>query len=156
DEPPAPDTAKATNGTKAGGDTVEIIADKQEKNGDVFIYDGYVNATIDDIRLQADHVTFNNATGDMVAEGNVIFDQGPDQRVAAKRAEINWSSRRGTFWETTGFTNRTQTGEYVFFTATRTVKTGPYTYEMYDAIVTACEDVIPKWTFHARRAELKM
>jgi lipopolysaccharide assembly outer membrane protein LptD (OstA) len=152
-EPGATDTP---TGKPTGGDTVEIIADAQSKNGDLFIYDGYVNATLDDIRLQADHVTFNNVTGDMVAEGNVIFDQGPDQRVAARRAEINWNSRRGTFWETTGFTNRTQTGEYIFFTATRIVKTGPDTYEMYDAIVTACEDVIPKWTFHARRAELKM
>lgn len=138
------------------GDTVDIVADTQSKNGDLFIYEGYVNATLGEIRLQADHVTFNSVTGDMTAEGNVIFDQGADQRVAARRAEINWKSRRGTFWETTGFTNRTQTGEYVFFTAARVEKTGQTTYELYDADVTACEDVIPKWSFHARRAELKM
>ncbi|HJQ22697.1 MAG TPA: putative LPS assembly protein LptD [Blastocatellia bacterium] len=138
------------------GDTVEIIADTQSKSGDLFIYEGYVNATLGEIRLQADHVTFNGATGDMTAEGNVIFDQGADQRVTARRAEINWKTRRGTFWETTGFTNRTQTGEYVFFTAARVEKTGQAIYELYDADVTACEDVIPKWGFHARRAELKM
>jgi lipopolysaccharide assembly outer membrane protein LptD (OstA) len=138
------------------GDTVEIIADTQSKTGDMFVYEGYVNATLGEIRLQADHVTFNSLTGDMTAEGNVIFDQGADQRVTARRAEINWKSKRGTFWETTGFTNRTQTGEYVFFTAARIEKTGPATYELYDADVTACEDVVPKWGFHARRAELKM
>jgi lipopolysaccharide assembly outer membrane protein LptD (OstA) len=138
------------------GDTVEIIADTQTKTGDLFVYEGYVNATLGEIRLQADHVTFNSVTGDMTAEGNVIFDQGADQRVTARRAEINWKTRRGTFWETTGFTNRTQTGEYVFFTAARVEKTGLATYELYDADVTACEDVIPKWGFHARRAELKM
>jgi LPS-assembly protein len=138
------------------GDTVEIIADTQSKVGDLFVYEGYVNATAGEIRLQADHVTFNNVTADMTAEGNVIFDQGPDQRVTARRAEINWKTKRGTFWESTGFTNRTQTGEYVFFTAARVEKTGLTTYELYDADVTACEDVIPKWGFHARRAELKM
>jgi hypothetical protein len=138
------------------GDSVEIIADTQSKTGDLFVYEGYVNATLGEIRLQADHVTFNSVTGDMTAEGNVIFDQGADQRVTARRAEINWKSKRGTFWETTGFTNRTQTGEYVFFTAARVEKTGPATYELYDADVTACEDVVPKWGFHARRAELKM
>jgi len=138
------------------GDTVDIIADTQSKTGDLFVYEGYVNATLGEIRLQADHVTFNSLTGDMTAEGNVIFDQGADQRVTARRAEINWKSKRGTFWETTGFTNRTQTGEYVFFTATRVEKTGPATYELYDADITACEDVVPKWSFHARRAELKM
>jgi hypothetical protein len=148
--------ADGADGARSAGESVEVIADTQSKAGDLFIYEGYVNATLDDLRLQADRVTFNNATGDMVAEGNVIFDEGADQRVTARRAEINWTSRKGIFWETTGFTNRTQTGEYVFFTAARIQKTGPSTYELYDADVTACEDVIPKWSFHARRAELKM
>ncbi|HSO73802.1 MAG TPA: putative LPS assembly protein LptD, partial [Blastocatellia bacterium] len=142
--------------SKPAGDTVVIIGNQQQKNGDLWIYEGYVIATLADIRLQADRVTFNDATGDMVAEGNVIFDQGPDQRVTARRAEINWTSRKGTFWEATGFTDRTQTGEYIFFTADRVEKTGPLTYEMYNAEVTACEDVVPKWRFSARRAELRM
>ena len=137
-------------------ETVEIISDKQSKNADLFLYEGYVNATQGEIRLQADRVTFNSATDDMIAEGNVIFDQGADQRVTAHRAEINWKTKKGIFWDTTGFTNRTQTGDYVFFTAARVEKTGPDTYELYDADITACEDVIPKWSFKARRAELKM
>ncbi|HSE97841.1 MAG TPA: putative LPS assembly protein LptD, partial [Blastocatellia bacterium] len=109
-----------------------------------------------DMRLQADRVTFNNTTGDMVAEGNVIFDEGADQRVTARRAEINWNSRRGVFWETTGFTNRTQTGEYLYFTAERIEKTGPDTYELTNSTVTACEDAVPKWSFSAHRAELEV
>jgi len=137
-------------------ETVEIVSDKQSKNADLFLYEGYVNATQGEIRLQADRVTFNSTTDDMVAEGNIIFDQGADQRVTAHRAEINWRTKRGVFWDTTGFTNRTQTGDYVFFTAARVEKTGPDTYELYEAEVTACEDVVPKWSFKARRAELKM
>lgn len=155
-----PDKDKAetpkTDNAQTESEDVEIVADKQSKTGDLFIYDGYVNATMGDVRLQADHVTFNNVTGDMIAEGNVIFDQGADQRVTARRAEINSFTRKGIFWDTTGFTNRTQTGEYIFFTATRVEKTGALTYELYNAEVTACEDVIPKWKFQARRAELKL
>ncbi|HSB12296.1 MAG TPA: putative LPS assembly protein LptD [Blastocatellia bacterium] len=143
-------------GAAADAEPVEVIADKQSKNGDLILYEGYVNATQGDVRLQADRVTFNNTTHDMVAEGNVIFDQGADQRVTARRAEINLEAKRGTFWDTTGFTNRTQTGDYVFFTAKRVEKTGPDTYELYDADVTACEDVIPKWNFKSKRAELKL
>jgi lipopolysaccharide assembly outer membrane protein LptD (OstA) len=150
-EPAKPETSTATS-----EETVEVIADKQSKNGDLEIYEGYVNATQGDMRLQADHVTFNSTTHDMVAEGNVIFDQGADQRVTARRAEINWLTKKGIFWDTTGFTNRTQTGDYVFFVAARVEKTGPDTYELYDADVTACEDVIPKWSFKTKRAELKM
>ncbi|MEK6323198.1 MAG: putative LPS assembly protein LptD [Acidobacteriota bacterium] len=150
------ETARPATRAATEEETVEIISDKQSKNADLFLYEGYVNATQGDARLQADRVTFNNTTSDMVAEGNVIFDQGADQRVTAHRAEINWTTKKGIFWETTGFTNRTQTGDYVFFTAARVEKTGPDTYELYDAEVTACEDVIPKWSFKTRRAELKM
>ena len=155
---PKPDKESAESTPRAAPEeeTVEIISDKQSKNADLFLYEGYVNATQGNIRLQADRVTFNSTTDDMVAEGNVIFDQGADQRVTAHRAEINWRTRRGIFWDSTGFTNRTQTGDYVFFTAARVEKTGPDTYELYDASVTACEDVIPKWSFKTRHAELKM
>ncbi|MEK6303906.1 MAG: LPS assembly protein LptD [Acidobacteriota bacterium] len=154
-KPEQPNTAKDRD-SKFAGDTVEIVGDKQQKNGDLWIYEGYVIVTLDDMKLQADRATYNATTGDVVAEGNVIFDQGPDQRVTARRAEINMTSRKGTFWETTGFTDRTETGEYIYFTADRVEKTGPLTYEMYNAVITACEDVVPKWHFSAKRAELKM
>ena len=153
---PEKESPNAPAASATHSEEVEVIADKQSKNGDLSIYEGYVNATQGEIRLQADRVTFNNATDDMIAEGNVIFDQGADQRVTARRAEINWATKKGIFWDTTGFTNRTQTGDYVFFTAKRVEKTGPDTYELFDADVTACEDVIPKWSFKTRRAELKM
>ncbi|HWX43292.1 MAG TPA: LPS assembly protein LptD [Blastocatellia bacterium] len=151
-------SGKDQEGAASGNGAPDAIieADKGEQNGDIFTYDGYVNATMGDQRLQADHVTYNRVTGDMVAEGNVIFDQGSDQRVAAKRAEINSASHRGTFWEATGFTNRTETGEFLFFTAERVEKTGPETYELYSATVTACEDVIPKWSFTSQHAQLKV
>ena len=35
-------------------ETVEIISDKQSKNADLFLYEGYVNASQGDVRLQAD------------------------------------------------------------------------------------------------------
>ncbi|HKY04960.1 MAG TPA: putative LPS assembly protein LptD, partial [Blastocatellia bacterium] len=144
------------NGAATETETLEITSDHQSKNGDVFIYEGYVNATVGEVRLQADRVTYNSATGDMVAEGNVIFDEGADQRVTARRAEINFNASRGVFWDTTGFTNRTQTGDYIFFTAARAEKTGPETFELYDAEVTACEDAVPKWSFTSGHAELKI
>jgi hypothetical protein len=152
----APGAERAARNGAAKEETVEVVSDNQSKNGDLWVYEGYVNASFGDMRLQADRVTFNEVTGDMVAEGNVIFDQGADQRVTARRAEINTASSRGVFWDSTGFTNRTQTGDYVFFTARRVEKTGPATYELYDADITACEDSIPKWKFSARRAEVKM
>ncbi|MEW6130666.1 MAG: putative LPS assembly protein LptD [Acidobacteriota bacterium] len=137
------------------GEVVVVTADKQTKDGDIYLYEGYVNLTAGLYRLQADRVTFNDATKDAVAEGNVIFDEGEDQRITARRAEINLVSKRGTFWDTTGFSNRTQTGEYIYYTAAEVHKTGEGIYELINADVTACEDAIPKWIFAAKRAELK-
>src|SRR6185295_14039512 len=78
-KPDQPNTEPGRD-SKFAGETVEIVADKQQKNGDLWIYEGYVVVTLDDMKLQADHATYNSATGDVVTEGNVIFDQGPDQR----------------------------------------------------------------------------
>lgn len=152
-----PDSNGSTPARPSGAvENIEIVSDSQGKVGELYLYEGYVNVTLEDARLQADRVTLNQTTGDLVAEGNVIFDQGTDQRVTARRAEINSFERKGVFWDSTGFTNRTQTGEYIFFTADRVERTGPDTYELYGATVTACEDVVPKWSFSAERAALKM
>ncbi len=157
----AKENSETSGGKPAGkiapnGEEVTFTSDKQTKDGDTLISEGYVVAVSGEYKLQADRVVYNQVTKDAVAEGNVIFDQGADQRVTAKRAELNLASQRGTFWDTTGFTNRTQTGEYIYFTAERVVKTGPATYELFNANITACEDVVPKWNFTAKRAELKM
>jgi hypothetical protein len=154
-EPDAAARSKSSTASKEG-ETLEVVADHEEQNGDMYTYEGYVIVTSENLKIQADRIVLNNATHDMVAEGNVVYDEGSDQRVTARRAEINIASHRGTFWETTGFTDRTATGEYVFFTADRVVRTGPATYELYNATVTACEDVVPKWSFTSKRAELKI
>jgi LPS-assembly protein len=150
------DRAPANGKNNSSEADVEITSDTQSQTGDLVLAEGYVNATMDDMRLQADRVTYNQVTGDMIAEGNVVFDQGPEQRVTANRAEINWKAGRGVFWDTTGFTNRTQTGDYLYFVAARVEKTGEDTYELYEVTVTACEDATPKWSFHTRHGELKM
>ena len=95
---------------------VTLLSDSQSLVGDLVVCEGYVNATLGNIRLQADRVTFNETTGDMVAEGNVIFDEGSDQRVTAKRAEINWNSA-GIFWETRLHIGPTR--RLLFYTAER-------------------------------------
>src|SRR5215471_6993307 len=153
--PDAATRSKSSTSSKEG-ESLEVVADRSDRDGDMFTYVGYVIATSGNLRIQADRIILNNVTHDMVAEGNVVYDEGSDQRVTARRAEINTASHRGTFWETTGFTDRTATGEYVFFTADRVVRTGPATYELYNATVTACEDVVPKWSFTSKRAELKI
>src|ERR1051325_3529513 len=147
----AGEAEKQTKGERKSGqqsrsDEVVIEAHEQTTVGDVTTYTGYVDLTYQNMRLQADRVDYNETTNGAIADGNVIFDQDNDQRITARRAELNVATKLGSFYTVTGFTDRTATGEYLYFTATRVDKIAVDTYILYDANVTACEDAVPKWS----------
>ena len=48
----APSDQPPTDGAAAETEVVDVIADKQSKNGDIVLYEGYVNASQGEIRLQ--------------------------------------------------------------------------------------------------------
>ncbi|MEM4251409.1 MAG: LPS assembly protein LptD, partial [Candidatus Bathyarchaeia archaeon] len=135
---------------------VTIDADEQRKEGDVFIASGYVVITYGASRLQADKVIYNSTTGEASAEGNVIYDPDPFQRITARRAVINILSKRGTFYEATGFTDQTPDGETLNFTAERVEKTGRDTYLLYGVSLSACAQAVPVWQFEAAEADLQV
>ena len=56
------------------------------ENDRVSVCEGNVDARIGTYRLQADKVTVYEATNRVVAEGNVVFDQGDQQRITGSRA----------------------------------------------------------------------
>jgi LPS-assembly protein len=158
---PAETTAPAENARQAEAgsmrsDEVRVDAQEQHKVGNLITYSGYVDIHYQNIRLQADRVDYDEATNEAVAEGNVIFDQGAGQRVTARRAEVNIATKLGTFYSVTGFTDRTATGEFLYYVASRVDKVGPDVYVLHDPEVTACEDSVPKWSFKARKAELRV
>ena len=90
--------------TGAKGETTEelkIDAGTQTVSGppnaQVFVYEGNVDARIGTYRLQADKVTVYEATNKVIAEGNVVFDQGDQQRITGTRAEWNYPTKTGFF-----------------------------------------------------------
>ncbi|HEY3168753.1 MAG TPA: LPS assembly protein LptD, partial [Candidatus Binatia bacterium] len=125
------------------------------KDARVFVYEGNVDARIGTYRLQADKVTVYEATNKVVAEGNVVFDQGDQQRITGSRAEWNYRTKTGFFVDSTGFTNQTQDGTRLYFTADRVEKVSLDTIIATNVQVTACDEDVPKWSFHAKRAKIK-
>src|SRR5205814_3230506 len=91
-------------------------------------------------RLQADKVTDYEAKNLVVAEGNVVFDQGEFQRITGSRAEWNYATKTGYFLNSTGFTNQTQDGTIIYFTADRVEKVSGSKIVVLNAEVTACGD----------------
>ena len=123
------------------------------KDARVFVYEGNVDARIGIYRLQADKVTIYEANNRVIAEGNVVFDQG-EQRITGSRAEWNYATKLGFFTNSTGFTNQTEDGTVLYFTADTVEKVSARKIVIINGEITACEDSVPKWSFRAARAEI--
>ena len=140
-------------------DRISVDATKQSitgpANAHVAVYEGNVDARIGTYRLQADKMTVYEADNRVVAEGNVVFDQADQQRITGSRAEWNYRTKTGYFIDSTGYTNQTQDGTRVYFIADRVEKVSLDTIVATNVQVTACDEEVPKWSFHAKKARIK-
>ena len=140
-------------------DTLEIDATKQTlsgpENARVVLYEGNVDARIGTYRLQADKMTVYEAENRILAEGSVVFDQANQQRITGSRAEWNYRTKTGYFIDSTGYTNQTQDGTRIYFTADRVEKISLDTIVATNVQVTACDEDVPKWSFQAKKARIK-
>ena len=91
----------------------------------------------------------------MVAEGSVVFDQGDDQRITGTKGEFNYKTKLGYFVDSTGFTNQTNDGTVIYFTADRVERVGENEIVVTNGKFTACEEAVPKWSFTADEATIK-
>ena len=152
DKKPAPDQS-------AGGDVV-VLSEKQTVEGEqgkrILTYTGNVDVRYGVYRLQADKVVLYEAEDKMVAEGSVVFDQGDDQRITGARAVWNLKTKLGTFEDSTGFTNQTNDGTVIYFTADRVERTAIDEIVVTKGMFTACEEAVPKWSFTADEARIKI
>jgi LPS-assembly protein len=142
------------------GEELSIDAKTQDVSGGegahVFVYTGDVDARVGIYRLQADKLTYYEATGRLVAEGHVVFDQGELQRITGSRAEFNARTKLGSFANSTGYTNQTEDGTVLYFTADSVEKIAPNKIVILNATITACDEESPKWSFSAARAEITL
>ncbi|MBI4470542.1 MAG: LPS-assembly protein LptD [Acidobacteria bacterium] len=138
------------------GEDVVILADRASgTEGQSLIYEGYVDVHFGKFRLQCDRLTLNDATSEVEAVGNVVYDQ-EGQRITGSRAEFNLRTRRGTIWDAMGYTDRTPDGVTLFFEARKVARTGINTYLIEDGMITACEQTVPPWSFGTRSMELTL
>ncbi len=157
---PVPRKAQTRQGqTGEATDELKVDAGKQTvsgpKDAHIVVYEGNVDIHIGTYRLQADKVTDYEALNKVVAEGNVVFDQGDQQRITGSSAEWNYRTKTGYFLNSTGFTNQTEDGTRMYFTADRIDKVSLDTIIATNVQVTACDEDVPKWSFHAKRIKIK-
>jgi LPS-assembly protein len=137
------------------GRNVDIIAEEQYEQGDVVIAIGNVHVSDGEVLIIADRITYNNTTSDMLAEGNVYMEEH-GQRLMGSTLEFNYKTRRAVIRNSTGFTNSTPDGVTVVVEAPRADKTGEDTYTLDNVMLTACHQKIPRWSFTAKRARIRL
>jgi LPS-assembly protein len=106
-------------------------------------------------RLQADKVVIYEAENRMEATGSVVFDQGEDQRITGARGDWNYKTKLGKFVNSTGFTNQTNDGTVIYFTADQVERVSLNEVVITNGKFTACEEAVPKWSFTASEARIR-
>ena len=143
-----------------GGDGEVVVYSKTEtitgeKDNRVIVREGDAEVLYGIYRLQADKITIYEAENKIVAEGSVIFDQGDDQRITGSRGVWNYKTKLGSFEESTGFTNQSNDGTVIYFTADRVERVALDEVVVTNGKFTACEDSVPQWSFTADEARIK-
>ncbi|MBX7055707.1 MAG: LPS assembly protein LptD [Pyrinomonadaceae bacterium] len=156
-----PKSKKKPSVEPEGGDNeVVVYSDKQSVEGEkgkrVIVHSGNVDVRYGIYRMQADKITIYEAENKMDAEGSVIFDQGDDQRITGARGIWNYQTKLGYFIDSTGFTNQTNDGTVIYFTADRVERVGVNELVVTKGKFTACEEAVPKWSFTADQAKISI
>ena len=95
-----------------------IRADQQEKNQDIYSARGHVEIRFGRNTLHADQVTYDSTTGQMTANGHVVFDGGlHNEHIVASRATYDVSRDSGTFYDVTGSTGVRVKNKMMFLTS---------------------------------------
>ncbi len=134
------------------------------KNGTLYTLDG--NAEIDyrDYIVHADHATYNDGTGVIVAHGHMMVDGGPDdEHFTADHGTINVQQDTGDFFDVVGTlgVERAPHGKMVFtapnpfaITGKEVLQLGKQRYRVIDGTMTSCRLPKPDWRILSRNINL--
>jgi len=119
-------------------------------NDEYAILGGGVKIFYGDIIVTADRITANLKTNDIVAESNVVVDQGV-RRLSGSKVIYNLDSETGTFFDATANFEPS-----INFTGKKIEKIGENTYLLFDGVFTSCNIDRPAWSFHLSSAEVTL
>lgn len=133
-----------------GSDEVTIQAENQTRMGKHdYQAKGKVEVRYQDMLLRADEVWGNDETHEVEGQGNVYFEEGT-QKVWGERFKFNFATKTGVFYKAKG---RADPG--FLFDAEEVDKLDEDRYRVRKGFVTACEDKVPKWSFHVEEAIIR-
>jgi LPS-assembly protein len=140
----------AGGAAQEGGTASGSAATLDYKRNDYAVLTGNVQVHYQDLDLTADHVEIDLNTKQVVAQGNVILDQGP-KRMTGTTLNFDLDTKTGKMLEATAYV----APDY-YFSGVEIDKTGDDTYSVLDGLFTSCSQKTPDWSFHLGRAEVEV
>ena len=142
---------------------VQLEAQQQRKQGNIFYADGDVDIHYANMRLRADHAQYNLDTGEARVKGNVRYD-ADTQSLTATDGVYNMRTGQGVFHNVRGevravrLSNRNVlvSQNPFLFSAREARRTSEQTYEVLNAWVTVCPEDRPTWKFFTKRAIIRV
>jgi LPS-assembly protein len=151
---PAPDriTFEIKVPPERGGGTISGSAGEMESFGESEVTArGAVEIHYRDVIVHAERLSLDRDTMTVQAEGEVIFDQGP-QRISGDRVDFDLVQRTGTFWNATAYVHP----DY-HFSGDVVAKTGPDEFTVDHGVFTSCSgDLTPDWSFAMSSADVEV
>ena len=120
------------------------------KRDDYAVLTGNVQLHYQDLDLTGDHVEIDLTSKLVVAQGNVILDQGP-KRLTGTTLNFDLDTKTGKMLEATAYV----APDY-YFSGVEVDKTGDDTYEVLNGFFTSCSQKTPDWSFHLGRARVEV
>jgi LPS-assembly protein len=139
-------TLRFQDGATAAGSAVTF----DYKRDDYAVLTGNVQLHYQDLELTGDHVEIDLTSKQVVAQGNVILDQGP-KRLTGTTLNFDLDTKTGKMLEATAYV----APDY-YFSGVEVDKTGDDTYVVLDGLFTSCSQKTPDWSFHLGRATVEV
>lgn len=127
-------------GTTITSRTLEYFADSEK-----YVATGSVKIEKEGAVIEADAITYYEATSDVVAEGNVRYDD-KETSVRAVKAGLTMDDKTGVLYEATVFYKK----DNYHLAGDEIEKRGENSYFSKEASFTTCDAPVPAWCFKGR------
>lgn len=128
-------------------EAIEITADRMEYADKLMIADGNVALQQKGATLQADHVSVDPDTGEIVASGNILMLR-EGESWQGQNLIYNYKTRKGTFGESTMYF------EPAYISAEKTDRISTNEFVLYNVLMTTCSGDSPAIYAKAKEAHL--
>lgn len=151
------------------GDVVTIRADTitavLKPGHRMYRADGHVQIEVRDLSFSADHLTYDETSGEAVASGHVAFDSEREQtHIEGASGRYNFLTSTGEFHDFQGVSGIRLRGRGaaalarnpLIFSGSVLERLGPRRYRLEHGTVTSCSLPRPKWTLSAASVEIEL